>query len=298
VKILATTDGSEHSWVAILHAARLARAIEGELVVVRILDPRLDCGDVVAPTLDDAVRVVSERWSKELAVRLAELNAEVRVVVGVRGQPVVGTRGHHEEIRDSIIRVAKEQGAEILSMSSRGAGLVRHALLGSVALGVLGRTETPLLVAGARVEAVGTGEYHILVTSDGSPDAARALDATIALCTHRPIRVTLLRVLAPTAGDPGNAAEATAVGDELEQLRKRFPQPANVRTMVRTIDTLGGVDTSIVNAASMLGASAIAISTHGHSARYHVFLGSVALGVLRQSHVPLLLVRSAPASAS
>ena len=295
MKILVTTDGSGRSWVVIPHAARLAAAIDGELVLARVLDPRLDCDNAVTLSLNDAVRIVSERWSHELTARLAEAKVGGRVVVCVRGQPTVGVRGQHEEIRDSILRVAKEERADILSMSSGGSSVVRHALLGSVAMGVLGRTPLPMLVAGERVEGVGSGEYHIIVTSDGSPDAARALEATIPLCVHPSVRVTLLRVLAATPEDPGNAADAVAVADELEQLRQRFPVPANVRTMVRTIDPLGGVDTAIVNAASMLGASAIAISTHGHSAKYHVFMGSVALGVLRQSPVPLLLVRSGPA---
>ena len=115
---------------------------------------------------------------------------------------------------------------------------------------------------------------------------------------HENVEVTLLRIHVPRLGDHGDAVEAAEAAEALDRLRQRFPKPEKVRTVVRTIVSVGGVDTAILNAASELGASVIAISTHGHSAKYHVFMGSTALGVLRLSTLPLLLVRSAPAATS
>ena len=41
MKILATTDGSPRSRAVIPHAARLAQAVDGELLLLRVLSPEL-----------------------------------------------------------------------------------------------------------------------------------------------------------------------------------------------------------------------------------------------------------------
>ena len=285
MKILATTDGSARSQAVVPHAARLALAVDGELLLLRVLSPELDCGD------HEAVRTVAERWSGELAARLAEVKAS--------GHGVVEVCRHGEKIHEGILRVVSEQGIDIVALSSRGSGFLRHAVLGSVALRLLGKTPIPMLVAGERVaNPTGQGKYHIVVTTDGSEEALRAVEAVIPLSMHESVEVTLLRIHVPHLGDRGDAVEAAAAAEALDQLRERFPNPHNVRTVLRTIVRLGGVDTAIVSAATEVRASAIAISTHGHSAKYHVFMGSTALGVLRQSDLPLLLVRSAPVATS
>lgn len=289
MKILATTDGSPRSRAVIPHAASLTAAVDGELLLLRVLSPMLDCGDVHTPTLHEAVRIVAERWSEGLAATLTEVEAT--------GRGVVEVRRHGEEIHETILRVASDQGADLVAMSSRGSGLVRHAILGSVALNVLGKTPIPLFIAGERVtDPTRGGMYHIVVTTDGSEDATRAVEAVVPLSMHESVQVTLLRVHETRSGDRGDVVEAAAAAEALGRLRERFPIPETIRTVVRHIVSLGGVDTAILDAACELGASAIAISTHGHSAKYHVFMGSTALGVLRQSTLPLLLVRSAPPS--
>ena len=289
MKILATTDGSARSQSVIPHAARFASAVDGELLLLRVLSPELDCGNVQAPTRQEAVPIVAERWSRELAGILAEAKAI--------GGGLVEVRRPGEDIYQSILRVVADRGVDIMAMSSRGSGLVRHVVLGSVALRVLGKTPVPILVAGERVaDPIRAQKYHIIVTTDGSDDATCALDAVAPLSGHTSVEVTLLRIHVPHLGDRGDAVAAAAAS--LEELREGFANPENVRTMVRTIGPLGGVDTAILSVAAEVGASAIAISTHGHSAKYHVFMGSTALGVLRQSTLPLLLVRSAPAATS
>ena len=289
MKILATTDGSARSQSVIPHAARFASAVDGELLLLRVLSPELDCGNVQAPTRQEAVPIVAERWSGELADILAEAKAI--------GGGLVEVRRPGEDIYQSILRVVADRGVDIMAMSSRGSGLVRHVVLGSVALRVLGKTPVPILVAGERVaDPIRAQKYHIIVTTDGSDDATCALDAVAPLSGHASVEVTLLRIHVPHLGDRGDAVAGAAAS--LEELREGFANPENVRTMVRTIGPLGGVDTAILSVAAEVGASAIAISTHGHSAKYHVFMGSTALGVLRQSTLPLLLVRSAPAATS
>ena len=108
------------------------------------------------------------------------------------------------------------------------------------------------------------------------------------------VRIKLLRIHTPKLGDRGARTEVASATEDLEQLRCRFPTPERVQIVVRSIVALGGIDSAIVEAASELHGSVIAIASHGHSRRHHVFVGSTALGVLGQSPLPVLLVRSAP----
>jgi len=291
-KVLATTDGSGVSEAVLPHAACLARALEAELTVVRVLTPAMDCGDVLALSLHEAVRVCSDRWKTDLSARLEQMK--------VPGEALIEVRRHREEVHDCILRVASEQGALVAAMSSRGSNLVRHALLGSVALSVLNKTPIPLLLAGQRIvpPAQRRKYFHIVLTSDGSDDSLRAVEAVLPMSEHDGVKVTLLRIHTPRVGDRGDAIELAAATEDMERLRRRFPAPERVRTVVRSLVKLGGIDTAIVNAATELRASAIAMASHGHSRKYHVFMGSTALGVLSQSTLPLLLVRSAPAEVS
>ncbi len=134
--------------------------------------------------------------------------------------------------------------------------------------------------------------YRIVVTTDGSSDSERAVHAVSGLARVGRLQVSLLRVYEPTVADRGDAAEVLASAEDLRVLRRRFPDTWGVETVVRTIGTLGDVHTAILDTAREVNASAIAISTHGHSARHDVFAGSVAIRILRQSHLPVLLARS------
>lgn len=287
MKVLVMTEGSPHSLTALPHAARLAEALGAELILARVLDPRLDCADVLTLELHDAVRVVSDRWTEELSATAASHSERSRAIVAIRG------RG--EEIRDSILRLAADERADVLAMSSRGSGVARHALLGSVALGVLGRCRVPVLVTGKHaVSHDAVDPYRLVVTTDGSVDSERAVDAAVRLAEDSNVRVTLLRIHVPRLGDLGDAAEVKAAKEDLSRLRERFSESSGVETVMRTIVMLGGIDTAILEEAAKIDASAIAISTHGHSARHHLFAGSVAMSILGRAEVPVLLVRSGP----
>lgn len=287
VTILVTTDGSGHSVSVVYHADRLGRALGERITFLRVLDPLLDCGSVRAPNLQEAADIVAREWTAEMADRLAGMRIE--------GDALVARKAHTEEIPAAILRVAAEKHAVCLAMASRGAGLLRHALLGSTALGVLSRTGVPLLLAGDAIARPERDDaYHFLVASDGSPDSIRVFDAVAELAANHPLRVTLVRVHQQRLGDRGNTVEMAAARDDLEALCARLPERSRSEPIVARAESLGGVDSAILETARYVGATSIALATHGHSRAYHVFMGSTALGLLKRSPLPLFVVRSAP----
>ena len=248
-------------------------------MLLRVLDARLDVGGVLVTQLEEAVATTTARWQHELEAALAAAGVE-----GTRARraqrprrrspcdyPACGLRTR---------RIAHRDGHP-------GAGRLRHALLGSNTLGVVGASDLPVMVTGSAIEPPPTGvPYRVVATTDGSAAsrvAMRALGPLLAGATSS--EVTLLRLVWPGANEGRDAAEA-----DLRDLRATLPPDLRVTELVRETPMVEGVATAITSAAKELGASTIAMATHGHGAAYHLFAGSVALGVVGHSPLPVILV--------
>jgi nucleotide-binding universal stress UspA family protein len=283
MRIIVTTDGSERSLQALPHAARFAGAIGGELVLGHVVDPLLDLGGEMATSVEVAAGNVVERWRRELAVLLERegLTAEVAVTI----------KRAHEPLPEAVLRLARESDTDVIAMATRGTGALRHAVVGSTAMAVISAGEMPVLAAGDSVTAPSapSDRYCVLATSDGSEASEPALVALQTALPPGSVPVTLLRVCECRPG--ADEAEA-ACRAELETARAILPADLEVVEVLRPQAPGGDVAAAILAAAEEFGADAIAMATHGHSARRHLFAGSVALSVLARSRRPVLLVRS------
>ena len=136
----------------------------------------------------------------------------------------------------------------------------------------------------------------ILVPYDGSTTSARALPYAAAISKiGEPARIVLLTVL-PTRQEP-DSPNGTMARQDWERTSRRKLQNAarRLRGMgVGTVDleTRWSVQTDeeIVAAAKEHNASLIVIGTHGRSGLSRALLGSTAMSVVRESHVPCMLV--------
>jgi nucleotide-binding universal stress UspA family protein len=269
--VLVTTDGSQHSRRVLPHAATFAKARGDRLALLHVLDN--------ASGRDAAISDGSK------ALRDA----------GVEGTPLTTTKQSGENIERAIVRVAAEQGANMIAMDTRGHGALHHAIHGSTALEVLSLTELPVLLTGAGLEDMTSPvePCRIVVTTDGSSasrDVMRALGLQLA---PGRFAVTLLQV---HERDPNVTADASAVAEikaQLEQDRAFFQDGLEIDTQVKEIARLGGIDTAIIETARQVGASAIAASSHGTSAQRHLFAGGTALTLLGRSPVPVIMARGA-----
>lgn len=281
MKFIVCTDGSERSMAIIPHAARLAQAVGAEIVLSRVLDPRADAASVVNAKLEDAVAEVQAAWEQDLRDRLTSQ--------GVSGSVVVPQREWGKDVADAIHRAADEQGAGLIAMTSRGTGAVRHALLGSVAMGVISKADLPVMTAGGAVEPPRSGgEYHLVITSDASPDSRSVFGGLAPFLIPGKVRVTLLEVAVQGTGEQTEEDSRA----NLKTLLSRLPSAVTGVIEVRTVPRGAGVDTAISVAAKELGADAIAMATHGHCARRHLVAGSTALGVVANGSLPVILVKS------
>jgi nucleotide-binding universal stress UspA family protein len=149
----------------------------------------------------------------------------------------------------------------------------------------------------------------ILVAVDGSPDAAAALAHAASLARDQHARLIVLTVV-PSA-PPQSVSPAGALPPPVDS-EKTFA--SILREAVDTLPADIGVQTRlcrgrparrILEVARESGCDLIVMGFHGHGRLHHALMGSVSDSVLRDSGLPVLLMRggarcprSTPASAT
>jgi nucleotide-binding universal stress UspA family protein len=288
MRILVATDGSLRSFSVLPHAESFAAATGSELVLLRVLDPDRDVERRRGVAAHRLTAAVANHWKEEMDAALDSF--------GVSAQTVVDVMRKKERVHDAILRVADETGARMIALTSRGSGALRHALLGSVAMGVVGCSGLPVFTAGPNLGGVARRRrYRILATTDGSTTSRRVLQAVAPFLSGPNITVALMRVYMATVADRGDRIEMAECRDDVEALKQTLAPGVVSKVIVSRLAALHTIHGEIVSRAISLKANAIAMSTHGHSAQHHLLAGSTALGVLARAPVPVIFARAAAA---
>ena len=146
---------------------------------------------------------------------------------------------------------------------------------------------------------------RILVAVDGSPTANRGLKAAIALARDQDASLEIVHVIDDAtmiAYLPGEYVPAQYIDSMLKDLRKageavvakaaKEASEAGVAARSALIETRGStVAHAILRQARKLRPDIIVLGTHGRRGLRRVILGSDAETVVRESSVPVLLVR-------
>lgn len=137
--ILAPTDFSATSNVALEHAKELAGKFGATLHLIHILpDPHAQAWSIEAAGIP--VDDMQTRWAAEARERLGEmLTDDEREAL----HAVVETRVGHPFLE--IIRYAKSHDVDLIVLGTHGRGAVEHMLLGSVAEKVVRKAPCPVL---------------------------------------------------------------------------------------------------------------------------------------------------------
>lgn len=137
--ILAPVDFSEATEAVVAEAADLARAMNGQVVLLTVLQPPAITNEYSA--LVDNLAEIMAAGEKNAARRLAELEsklkaAQVRVeTVQLNGPPI-----------RLIVEQAKTRGASYIVMGSHGHTALYDLLVGSTTHGVLMRAGCPVVI--------------------------------------------------------------------------------------------------------------------------------------------------------
>jgi nucleotide-binding universal stress UspA family protein len=143
-RILLTFDGSEASRSAFQQATRLAKALNAEVLILRVyqVPPHI----WVHPDADQReseLKRLQVTWDAEMKTVAQEL----AVTSGLTVTPLARTLGQRWTVTDEILAVADEFDPVLICMATRGESPIRQLLVGSIAMGVLSRSERPVVLA-------------------------------------------------------------------------------------------------------------------------------------------------------
>jgi len=282
--IIITNDGSERSAKVLPHAATLARTSEEQVTLLRVFDPEEIASE---PNTTRPARLRQEMASLEDG--MSRLIAEASVSGVAHAEPLL--KG--ESVPEAILRFAAETGASLIAMDSRGHGAIRHALLGSVAMEVLAHSPLPVMMTGPEIGSAEIKEpYVIVATTDCSLASEQVFLGLAAICALPKVSVALTNVYVPALGDKGEQAEVQERYALLADVQRRLLSDARCELVVRRAQDLTKPESLVLDTARDMKASAIAMSTKGHSAQRHLVLGSFAAAVLARSPLPVILVKA------
>ncbi|AUL48417.1 universal stress protein [Bordetella trematum] len=142
---------------------------------------------------------------------------------------------------------------------------------------------------------------HILIPTDGSELAERAVERGLGLARKLGARVTLIRVVQPLQPPAGESvqlratlqeyerAEHTQIEQWMSEAAERAKDSGLACEAVTAVSVLP--HEAIVKAAVERGCDLIVIASHGRSGLSALLLGSVTQKVLTHSELPVLVYR-------
>lgn len=295
MRILLATDGSEQSAVAHELAASMPWP-EGSMI--RVL-----------AVVERPVGVIPTPWLAPGPGNLAELHAQLveSVTTALEATTAGLTRNGLEvdsTIREGraatgIIDEARDFGADLIVIGSRGHGPISTILLGSTSAEVVDHASCPVLVARRRT----LGD--ILVADDGSATAERAVAAIEALPVLAGAPVKVLSVaevsgpwilgVAPTMYDEvlaAYAADVTAARDQANAIaRAGAERLMKAGHRAEAIVAEGDAAHRILETAHAQGSGLIVLGSRGRTGLVRALLGSVARNVLLHADASVMIVR-------
>lgn len=304
-RILVPLDGSALAERAVSVAESVARAFDGGLHLIRVLEPGRAGGlsrDCVERRLQQAE---SDCYLEALAdgLRARDVDAETEVLEG--------------KAAEEIVQAAREGGAELIVLSAYGQGGPGAHRLGSTAHKVVSTAGVSvLLLRGASLEAEVTPELsRILVPVDCSRRSEWALRVAASLARAAGAELLAVHVIPvpemphrlPRRPEDEELCESLVTRNRraaalyMEEVERRLSAPGlELRTLM---ETSRNVTRTLNRIGLREDASLVVVSAHGLSGPSSWPFGSVTAGLIAYGDLPLLVLqdhegaRREPASA-
>jgi nucleotide-binding universal stress UspA family protein len=283
-KILLATDGSEDAALASRAAADLASKTGAEMHVVHAWH------SVPSTRMEAYIRSHLEQEAKEL------LAAQVERLEEEAGRSVAGEHLEEGMAVDEILDVAGEVGPDLLIMGSRGHGLVKRLVMGSVSEGVVHHAPCPILILRGGEE--GWPPERVIFGDDGSQTARKAGDLAARigrLCGAKGLILHAYPEL-PEMDLEGRRSNARLVDDDLRRAERALQERAaelenSLGTHPKIQLAVGDAAASLLEATGegMAAKTLIAVGSRGLGMVRRARLGSVSTKVLRAARGPVLI---------
>jgi nucleotide-binding universal stress UspA family protein len=293
--ILLPLDGSSFADEALPMAAHLAATHGAHLTLVHVIRP---APDVNFKTPDEDLA-----WKTQ--VRSAAADALGEEVMKLKAAGIDASAEVREgAVVEALLDVAEAQKADLLVLTTHGAGGFRRWWLGSVADALVRRGDLPVLLVrpwdDTESRVAERGRFGtVLVPLDGSAAAEEVLEHARAL-QDQGAQLILVRVV-PSPLEVGSLYGVPTVRLERESHREQREEAERYLGEVAARLESGNHETRVVEASSAAegvleaarvhGADLVALATQGRSALGRMVIGSVADKIIRGAAVPVLAVR-------
>ncbi|MEX2492598.1 MAG: universal stress protein [Nitrospirales bacterium] len=246
------------------------------------------------------IRVHSELQRLEKLLASETLQVQSMVVNGIPGQ--------------EILSVIQKKKIDMAILGSRGLSRISGLLLGSVSEWVLNDASCSVLIGRptARKTKSSTG-LNILLATDGSPDAWKAVDVLKSFEFSADTTVMLLHVIKKHMYETGQVVESTGKSRaEFAKLAKdlcRDRDSTGIRLLKETRDALASTKLNIqecmalgheaqeiIKRARLQKADLVIVGSKGLTGLRRFFMGSVAQTVSHHAPCSVLVVRSSKKS--
>lgn len=300
MKILAAIDGSAQSEAALDALGSFKWAAGTEIVLYTVLKPadsglpfgRKATGDLPANAATASTNETLERMATELEQKLPGCRVTYRVA--------------HGEAKGQILEGAKEKGADMILMGSRGHRGMELMLLGSVSQAVLMQGQCPVVIVKSEAESpsLAAGFKNVLITVDNSPYSRAALNWVKTLTWPAETRFKLMTVVAPLTDSFTSAESAVSAGSlsrehdslhamaraELEEMAADLVNHVGQGKLTTQVGE-GDPREVILHVAAAWGADLIVMGSHGRTGLTKLFLGSVSHAVAVHGYCSVAIIK-------
>lgn len=303
-RVVCAVDFSDVSHRALDHAVAIAKWYGARLTAMYVHHvpmPVLVSAPLLAPApIDDAALSAADRRALQqqleglLPRRATDLAVECRIVEG-----------------DTAAEIAAEAAsADLLVIGTHGRSGFEHLVLGSIAERLLRQASCPLLVvppaAPDASDTIPRLFHHIVAAIDFSPASMQAAAFAVSLAQEADAHLTLVHALdLPTAVEAwitetpeGHARLLKWRQEALTRLGALASAAARIFCHIEERVETGGASRIVLETAAERHAGLIVLGAHAGGPVAQTFVGSTAQRVVRQATCPVLVVRSAPSTAT
>lgn len=298
-RILCPVDLSPSSHTALHYALALGRWYEARVTVLHVFR-QMPVVDAAAAALGAGLYVPPIEMTEVDRAAIERRVAEF-VTTAQGGQDVTVHTCEGVNIREEILREAREMRADLLVLGSHGLTGVKRLVLGSTAENVLRHATQPVLIVPAHAPAVpesGVPFTRIVCAVDFQADDYCALRYAFALAQESDAQLTLLHAVEmpavhvgaeDLAFDLASAHEMVMRGAH-ERLDALVPDEARAYCTVRAEVVEGQAHQAILRLATEVDADLIIMSVRSRDAFDVAVFGSHTQAVVRAAHCPVLTV--------
>jgi nucleotide-binding universal stress UspA family protein len=280
-RILVGIDDSEASTKAVTFAARLSSEHGGQLIIAHSVNWLPVMTQIAASgAIIDSTLVIDDLKAEGEALLDRAVNAAKRCGADAQRRALEG------EPAQSILAQAAEAKCSLIVMGTHGRKGLERLFVGSTTEAVLRGSTIPVLTVLPGTTIAGPGKRCIERIVAGV-DASEPSDAAIQTILDLPAEDRQHVIFYSIAG----AREDE--GDQAHRVVGKAVGLANARGISAKGRVIAGHPAeALIAAAQLQAADLIVLGSHGRRGLQRLFLGSVAEGVVRNSVLPVLVVRT------